>query len=84
MYFAGALNIPASFNFKKHRKRLHFPVHFRWKYDTIKLINAHLFEMGLEDGVMVMSVVAGVLVCAFVYVIRVSLVPPGDEEFRTY
>lgn len=37
-----------------------------------------------RDGVMVMSVVAGVLVCAFVYVIRVSLVPPGDEEFRTY
>jgi hypothetical protein len=31
-----------------------------------------------------MSVVAGVLVCAFVYVIRVSLVPAGDEEFRTY
>ncbi|MDT3427878.1 hypothetical protein J2Z22_003454 [Paenibacillus forsythiae] len=31
-----------------------------------------------------MSVVAGVLVCAFVYVIRASLVSPGDEDWRTY
>lgn len=47
-------------------------------------MNAHSFYNELRDGVMVMSVVAGVLVCAFVYVIRASLVPPGDEEFRTY
>jgi hypothetical protein len=57
---------------------------FHRNYDIIKLINAHLIKIDLRDGVMVMSVVAGVLVCAFVYVIRVSLVPPGDEEFRTY
>jgi hypothetical protein len=69
---------------KKHRKRLHIAVLFCWNYDIIKLINAHLIKIDLGDGVMVMSVVAGVLVCAFVYVIRVSLVPPGDEEFRTY
>lgn len=27
-----------------------------------------------------MSVIAGILVCAFVYVIRVSLPAPGEED----
>lgn len=57
---------------------------FRPNYVNISIINAHLCYIKYWDGVMAMSVVAGVLVCAFVYVIRVSLVPPGDEEFRTY
>ncbi len=32
-------------------------------------------------GVMDMSIVAGILVCAFVYVIRESLMAPGEEEY---
>lgn len=28
-----------------------------------------------------MSIVAGILVCAFVYVIRESLMAPGEEEY---
>ncbi len=31
-----------------------------------------------------MSVVAGVLVCAFVYVIRASLVHSNEEDWRSY
>lgn len=31
-----------------------------------------------------MSIVAGVLVCAFVYVIRASLVRSGEEDWRSY
>lgn len=31
-----------------------------------------------------MSIVAGLFVCAFVYVIRVSLVHPGEEDWRSY
>jgi hypothetical protein len=36
------------------------------------------------DGVMFMSIVAGILVCAFVYVIRASLVHSGEEDWRSY
>ncbi|WP_209864866.1 hypothetical protein [Paenibacillus shirakamiensis] len=36
------------------------------------------------DGVKDMSFVAGVLVCAFVYVIRASLVHSGEEDWRSY
>lgn len=31
-----------------------------------------------------MSVVAGILVCAFVYVIRVSLIRSDEEEWKSY
>lgn len=31
-----------------------------------------------------MSIVAGILVCAFVYVIRASLVHSNEEDWRTY
>ncbi len=31
-----------------------------------------------------MSIVAGILVCAFVYVIRASLVHSSEEDWRTY
>ncbi|MBB3129777.1 hypothetical protein FHS19_004452 [Paenibacillus rhizosphaerae] len=31
-----------------------------------------------------MSIVAGLLVCAFVYVIRASLVHPGEEDWSSY
>jgi hypothetical protein len=31
-----------------------------------------------------MSIVAGILVCAFVYVIRQSLMGPGEEEWKSY
>lgn len=33
-------------------------------------------------GVMRMSIMAGILVCAFVYVIRESLSAPGEEEYE--
>lgn len=36
------------------------------------------------DGVIEMSFIAGVLVCAFVYVIRASLVRPGEEDGHSY
>ncbi|CAI6083404.1 hypothetical protein PAECIP112173_03902 [Paenibacillus sp. JJ-100] len=36
------------------------------------------------DGVMIMSLIAGVLVCAFVYVIRASLVRTEEEDWRSY
>lgn len=31
-----------------------------------------------------MSVVAGILVCSFVYVIRTSLIRSGEEEWKSY
>ncbi len=31
-----------------------------------------------------MSIVAGILVCAFVYVIQQSLVSPGEEDWESY
>lgn len=31
-----------------------------------------------------MSIVAGILVCAFVYVIRQSLEAPGEEDWKSY
>ncbi|WP_164848569.1 MULTISPECIES: hypothetical protein [Paenibacillus] len=37
-----------------------------------------------SDGVMIMSLVTGVLVCAFVYVIRASLVRSEEEDWRSY
>lgn len=30
-----------------------------------------------------MSILAGILVCAFVYVIRESLVAPGEEDYES-
>lgn len=33
-------------------------------------------------GVMNMSIIAGILVCAFVYVIRESLTAPGEEDYE--
>ncbi len=33
-------------------------------------------------GVMSMSIIAGILVCAFVYVIRESLTAPGEEDYE--
>lgn len=36
------------------------------------------------DGVLAMSFVAGVLVCAFVYVIRASRVHSSEEDWRSY
>jgi hypothetical protein len=31
-----------------------------------------------------MSYIAGLLVCVFVYVIRASLIRPGEEEWSSY
>ncbi len=31
-----------------------------------------------------MSIIAGILVCAFVYVIRESLISPAEEEWKYY
>jgi hypothetical protein len=31
-----------------------------------------------------MSIVAGIFVCAFVYVIRQSLIRPGEEDWKSY
>lgn len=31
-----------------------------------------------------MSIIAGILVCAFVYVIRESIAAPNEEEYETY
>jgi len=31
-----------------------------------------------------MGVVAGILVCAFVYVIRASLIRSGEEDWKSY
>lgn len=45
-------------------------------------IKAHLSNY--LDGVMIMSIVAGLLVCAFVYVIRASLIHQGEEDWRSY
>lgn len=47
----------------------------------------HLIVSKVEfnsDGVMIMSLVTGILVCAFVYVIRASLVRSEEEDWRSY
>lgn len=36
------------------------------------------------DGVMAMSIIAGILVCAFVYVIRQALRAPKEEDWESY
>lgn len=56
------------------RKRLQKAgfLHFLW-------YNGITFEM---VGVIGMSIIAGILVCAFVYVIRESLTAPGEEDYE--
>lgn len=34
-------------------------------------------------GVVIMSIIAGILVCAFVYVIRESIAAPNEEDYKT-
>jgi hypothetical protein len=58
-------------------------VNFTYDYDTIELEN-HIGSLKevkfIEAGVMRMAgIVAGLLVCAFVYVIRESLFSPEEE-----
>lgn len=36
------------------------------------------------DGVLVMSIVAGLAVCAFVYVIRAARVHSSEEDWSSY
>ncbi|KJD46271.1 hypothetical protein QD47_06820 [Paenibacillus terrae] len=65
---------------KKSRNRLRELLYFCKEYVKIKKTTIH----NLKDGVIRMSIVAGLLVCAFVYVIRASLVHPGEEDWRSY
>jgi hypothetical protein len=54
-----------------------------YKQTTLKLLyNFGNTIYGWSDEIM--SIVAGVLVCAFVYVIRASLVHPGEEDWSSY
>ncbi|WP_228469593.1 hypothetical protein [Paenibacillus sp. JNUCC31] len=70
------------------RKRLQKWLCFGEMYAKImKTPERHLMfiEGGIKsDGVMIMSLVTGILVCAFVYVIRASLVRSEEEDWRSY
>jgi len=52
------------------------------KYTNQLLFNIQISIYGWSDEIM--SFVAGVLVCAFVYVIRASLVHSGEEDWSSY
>lgn len=59
------------------RKRLQSGMLLAGGCATMKLIPDCL------EGCSMVSVIAGILVCAFVYVIRESLLAPGEEDYES-
>jgi hypothetical protein len=54
-------------------------------YIFVWLLSRFMVQWNYSErvGVVVMSIIAGIIVCAFVYVIRESIAAPNEEDYRT-
>jgi hypothetical protein len=71
----------SGYSFRSHKKDKNIVI-YALEYDTIELGKRQLAmnDKFIEAGVMRMAgIVAGLLVCAFVYVIRESLLSPEEK-----